>query len=339
MSMDSIIRGVSVGTGAEVNTSNELKIVQTNVISANNSSTTLLAAAGVFTGTGDDVTQYAEIRVQVFSNVAGSISIQSSTDNTNWDNTDVYSVSAATAKVITIGVTAQYFRVVYTNGGTIQTSFRLQTQYHKAQGRGSTQKPADARTQEIDCDEVIGYLQGFDNTSAFNLLRNTAKATQGAFGLATQDLKDAGRSQRTIYIDAFQIAATAETLLTASYSTDNAAVTTGASYSVTTAKRLRIQNITAALTTTTGNTTAVDAIVRIRVNNAGAAIITSPIQHIIPISGVAAVNAASPLVNIDFPDGWEFVAGAGIGITVACPGYVVTTAAPLLTVTIRAYEY
>jgi len=166
----------------------------------------------------------------------------------------------------------------------------------------------------------------------------TAKGTQGVSGLSVQSLKDSGRSQRAIYIDSFQIAATAETLLTASYSTDNAIATTGTSYSVTTGKTFRVQSISACLHSTTGNVTNVTAIVRLRCA-LGTALVTSPIQLIIPLGGIAAANQAGTPTVIEIPDGWEFVSGSGIGITVSCPGYVVTTAAPLLSFVLRGYEY
>lgn len=166
----------------------------------------------------------------------------------------------------------------------------------------------------------------------------TEKGTQGSFGLSTQDLKDSGRSQRVIYIDSFQIAATAETLLTASYSTDNAAPTTGTSYNVTAGKTFVMQSISAALHSTTGNTTNVTAILRLRCA-VGAAIVSSPIQLILPLLGTAAVNQTGGASVITFPDGWEFDALSGIAVTIACPGYVSTTAAPLLSLTITGYEY
>jgi hypothetical protein len=165
------------------------------------------------------------------------------------------------------------------------------------------------------------------------------KGTQGTTGVTVQDLKDAGRSARNIILDSFAVAATAETLMSMSVSTDNAAPVAATSYSVTAGKRLRVQQITASLHTIAGNTTAVNVIVRIRVNNAGAAIVSSPIQFVLPIQGVAAANQAGLSVNIPIPDGWELVAGAGLGVTVACSGFVATTAAPKVDIAITGYEY
>ena len=178
------------------------------------------------------------------------------------------------------------------------------------------------------------------NTTAWLVAGATlTKATQGATGFSVQDLKDAGRSARNILLDSFAVAAATETLNTMSYSTDNGTLTTGTSYTVTTAKRLRIQAVSVGLHTITGNTTAVAVIVRIRVNNAGAATVTSPVQMVIPLAGIAAANQNADTVVIAIPGGWEFVAGAGIGVTTTCAGFVATTAAPKVDISIIGYEY
>jgi hypothetical protein len=165
------------------------------------------------------------------------------------------------------------------------------------------------------------------------------KGTQGATGFTTQDLKDAGRSSRTITLDAFAVSATGETLNTMSYSADNATPTTGTSYAVTAGKRFRCQKIIVSQHTITGNTTAVSVIVRMRVNNAGAAVVSSPVQLVVAVPGVAGANGAGAPVFIDFPDGREFVAGAGIGFTTTCAGFVTTTSAPNVNITLTGYEY
>ena len=165
------------------------------------------------------------------------------------------------------------------------------------------------------------------------------KGTQGTSGVTTQDLKDSGRSARNIILDSYSVVGTAETLMTMSYSADNGTLTTGTSYNVTVGKRFRIQSISAGLHTITGNTTAINVIVRIRANNVGVGIVTSPVQLVIPVQGTASTNQAITPVQIAIPDGWEFVAGAGIAVTTSCSGFVATTAAPKVDITIIGYEY
>lgn len=164
------------------------------------------------------------------------------------------------------------------------------------------------------------------------------KGSQGVTGVSTQDLKDSGRSIRTMVVDTFNIAATTETLLTLSYSSDNATPTSGSSYIVTAGKRLRIQNMLLGLDTVTGNTTAANVVLRIRAAAGAAATVTSPVQLIIAISGVGAANSAS-VETATFPDGWEFAAGTGIAFTATCAGFLATTAAPKVLITVIGYEY
>lgn len=119
------------GAIAEVNSAYELKVNQTGTaIDTNNSSTATLLAAAVFTGTGSDVLQMKTISILAKSDQAGSLSIQFSSDNSNWDSARSFTVLAAVAFEQVIYVKARYFRIVYTNGGTDQTYFRLQTLLH-----------------------------------------------------------------------------------------------------------------------------------------------------------------------------------------------------------------
>lgn len=70
-----------------------------NVISTANSSTATLISGAVFTGVSEDVSNFSEMRVSVFSDVASAtdgLSIQQSTNNINWDITDTYTIAAAT---------------------------------------------------------------------------------------------------------------------------------------------------------------------------------------------------------------------------------------------------
>lgn len=101
----------------------------TSVVSTNNSTSSVLGSGAIFTGTGEDVTQYESITISVFTDQASAsdgLSLEFSSDNTNWDHTDVHTIVASTSHVTTISPQAQYFRIVYTNGGTGQGAFRMQ---------------------------------------------------------------------------------------------------------------------------------------------------------------------------------------------------------------------
>ncbi|MFA5217078.1 hypothetical protein [Sulfuricurvum sp.] len=110
-----------------------IETVLTPVVDANNSSTVALGISGVFTGTATDMLLYGSVLINAFSNVASAaagISVQWSSDGTNWDiipSTYYVAAAVAGARTITQNKLARYMRVVYTNGGTGQTTFRLQT--------------------------------------------------------------------------------------------------------------------------------------------------------------------------------------------------------------------
>lgn len=117
------------------------------VVSTANSSSTPLGAAGVFTGTFEDVLAVGHITIQVRANVASAtdgLSIQWSADGVTAHDTDVFTVPANTGKVYTFGPQARYFRIVYTNGGTLQTSFSL----HVIK-KTFSQKPSSHRLQDM----------------------------------------------------------------------------------------------------------------------------------------------------------------------------------------------
>ena len=157
--------------------------------------------------------------------------------------------------------------------------------------------------------------------------------------LAVQEVKDIGRTPKHITLDGYQTVGTAEVLNTLSFSSALGAVTTGTSYNVSAGKTLRIKGLIASLMTTAGNTTPATVIVRLRTNAAGAAVIGSPLQAVFSLEGVTAANNGASPVALAFGNGIELPAGAGLGLTTACPGWVVTTAAPLVNITLLAFEY
>jgi hypothetical protein len=266
------------------------------------------------------------------------LSIQQSSNGTSWDFLDTYTIPASTGKTFMIPVQAKFFRVVYTNGSTIQTVFRLQVLYSQSDKRGTSVRPQDGRSNENDMDEMLGYLMGYNGTT-WDRVRTVAKGIQATNAVSVQDMLDSGRAAKLITLDSFAVAATTETLNTIAISTDGATPATGNSYTITAGKRFRVQSIVAALHTIAGNTTAVNVIVRIRVQSTAPAIVSSPLQMVIVIPGIATANGASTPVNVPIPDGWEILPGAGIGVTTTCVGFVATTAAPKVDVSIVGFEY
>lgn len=86
---------------------------------------TVLAANAVYTGVLVDGLNFRRITGKAFSDVAGSLAIQQSEDGATWDTITTIAVVAATPVVWDQVINSRYVRYVYTNGGTIQTAFRL----------------------------------------------------------------------------------------------------------------------------------------------------------------------------------------------------------------------
>lgn len=148
-----------------------------NVVSGVNSTTTTLSGGAVFTGTSEDVSAYADIRIAIFTDQASAtdgLSLQQSADGTNWDQVDNYTIPASTGKAFDVPVYSRYFRIVYTNGPTVQGAFRLQTVYHIGRTKPSSQRPQDARPNDNDMEENLAYMMAYDGpTNSWNRLRGS----------------------------------------------------------------------------------------------------------------------------------------------------------------------
>lgn len=105
-----------------------------NTVSTNNSTTTALGIDANFTGTGDDCLGYSSITTQLFADqdsATDGMTFQFSTDNVNWDETHLFTMTASDTRHFQFPAHARYFRINYTNGGTGQGAFRVQTILHR----------------------------------------------------------------------------------------------------------------------------------------------------------------------------------------------------------------
>lgn len=114
---------MSVNADGSINVSS----VQKNAELTNISRNTIVPISTPYTSTSADVSAYASVIVACRTDQDGTLTIQFSVDNTNWDSALSYSVTASTNEVRRIVVTRKYVRVVYTNTSAVeQTYFRLQ---------------------------------------------------------------------------------------------------------------------------------------------------------------------------------------------------------------------
>ncbi len=135
-----LIHGADGTNDGDVSAANPYPVLSKGgFVSTNNSSTSTLTSGSVFTGTSDDVTHYSSVSVSWTSDVASAdpvgLSMQFSTDNSNWDtkipvHSHENALQAAHGGEHRRAITTKYFRIVYTNGSTNQANFRLQTIYH-----------------------------------------------------------------------------------------------------------------------------------------------------------------------------------------------------------------
>ena len=160
----------AAGSATQVSAANPLptRLLNNSLVSTANSSVVNLAANAVFTGAAEDVSEFSTIVVGVFSSATSAtdgLSIQQSPDGTNWDQVDLFTVPATTGKSFSAGVQAQFFRIVYTNGATTTTSFRLQTIHCRQMKKHSSVRPQDGRSNDNDVEETASFMLGYNGAS------------------------------------------------------------------------------------------------------------------------------------------------------------------------------
>lgn len=146
-----------------------------SVISTSNSTTANLGNGGVFTGAWEEVQNYAEIRIMVFADqnsATNGLSVQQGSDGTNADIIDTLTISANVGRSVGFGPSGRYFRLVYTNGATPTTNLRIQVVYHRIRTKPSSQRPADATSNENDF-EQINNLNSIYNGTTWDMMRGS----------------------------------------------------------------------------------------------------------------------------------------------------------------------
>lgn len=100
------------------------------IVDSGNSSTVALGANATFTGSSIEIKNYAAINVAAFSDVSSAtdgLKMQFSPDGTNWDHEHTFSVTGNIGVSYAQAAELRYFRIVYVNGATPQSLFRLTT--------------------------------------------------------------------------------------------------------------------------------------------------------------------------------------------------------------------
>lgn len=174
-----------------------------------------------------------------------------------------------------------------------------------------------------------------DPATGANRVGVGAKGTQQTNALATQDMKDAGRTTIAITLDTTSVSTT-EVLQTITIAKGvGVATSTGTSYTVTTGKTLRVQAIHVSADSGTTALTAVE--VRL-VATTSAITTTSPRFWNVKLpasGGGAVVSGGGAVSDVAIPDGMEFAATDLIGVSAVGAG----STAVALTVSIIGFEY
>jgi hypothetical protein len=139
-----------------------------NTINDGNSSTTPLTSLDTFTGASVDVTKFASVIVNVFTDKASILYIEFSQDEAVWDFSDIYSVLPSTALSLNKNILSKFFRVRLTNIiPENQTVLRLQSILSSKPARdnskvsylnSSTQTLDDATTFTGEVEDVSKYV-------------------------------------------------------------------------------------------------------------------------------------------------------------------------------------
>lgn len=140
-----------------------VNINQSDHISADeiNSSVTALDSAETFTGIAEEIINESAITILIRADQSGTGEVQYSKDATNWDLKIPFSYTATDSLTKYIfGSHARWFRIVYTNGATAQTYFRMQTIFHKEPLLTYTNGKLDANIYTTSSTPVATYTSG-----------------------------------------------------------------------------------------------------------------------------------------------------------------------------------
>jgi len=163
-------------------------------VDSGNSSTTPLAANGVFTGAWLDCFNQGSVLIYLFSNVssaANGLSLQWSNDGVNADETYAETFTAGSrALVMQVTQRGRYFRLVYTNGATLQASFRLNVIHKITTPSGDVEELSDVLSLDDHGMITIPILAAKNAAgSAISYLTQAAAAPAGTeVGLITRNI-------------------------------------------------------------------------------------------------------------------------------------------------------
>ena len=179
-----------VGVGNPVPVSGTVSTTLGGLVSTGNSTTTPLGSNATFTGTWEDISDYATLSVTVYSDVVSAtdgLKLEWSGNGVTADEIEAVSTSASKlGRAMAFNARARYFRIVYINGATAQTTFRLSTVY----------RPAGSGTNNHKITEVLE-----DTTLAIITRSVIAGQTTGGGGGGYHNVKVTPSGALTVEVD------------------------------------------------------------------------------------------------------------------------------------------
>ena len=197
--------------GIEGNTSGGTGSGSGSEASILNTTSTPLAASGTFTGTSE-LNDYNDVMVQVATDAGGTLYMEFSVDNVNWDTSLSFNVQPDRINPPHILVKAnRYFRVRFVNGADAQTYFRLNTYFGSFQKltspiNGLLSENYDAlavRPTDYRIEVALGKRQGASNIQKWgynNSSDNGVAEIVASWGGAFDPMSDIMTSAQTFDI-------------------------------------------------------------------------------------------------------------------------------------------
>ena len=168
-----------VSNGSDVISTNKYNgsvVISPGHVSTDNSTSSILAGDAVYTGTWEDITNFGIIVITLkasHESATDGLMVEFSSDGTNVDSDDTFTIPAATGKTFSFQAATKYFRVKYTNGSTTQTYFRLQTILKPYYVKPSSHRINDAIIGEDDAELVKSVLTALNDDGTFSNISAT----------------------------------------------------------------------------------------------------------------------------------------------------------------------
>lgn len=139
-------------------------------VCADNSSLTPLGIDGVFTGDWQDTLDYGVIIIGINADqnsATDGLVIQWSADGATVHDSDSFTILANIGKVFTFGPARRYVKLIYTNGGTGQSVFNLETSLRRYYVKPSSHRIQDNIVAEDDAELVKSVITGIRDDGIF----------------------------------------------------------------------------------------------------------------------------------------------------------------------------